>query len=98
MQETVSHASGFSFQLIALRDYIRKDGTPTQIKVWRAHCDKCQAPFEVTTPLGVASIEQSSAFSKRRCQDHKVTKTERKRFLSKARAVRRAKHDDKITP
>lgn len=98
MQEIISHESGFSFQLVALRDYIRKDGRPTQIKVWRANCIKCGAAFEVTTPQTATRIEQSHAFNTRCCPDHRGDYQLRKQALKKARAALRAKRGEKIKP
>ena len=97
-QETISHASGFSFELVELRDYIRKDGTPTKIKVWRAHCSKCDEPFDVTTPQSVTSIEQSHALKARQCDKHRAEYAVRKENLRKARAAKRANRDAKIAP
>lgn len=87
----LSHESGFSFSLLELRDYTRKDGTQTQIKVWRAHCVKCGAAFDVTTPKGVERMEQSNTFAARRCEKHRQVYANQKANMRKARAAKRLK-------
>ena len=72
MNETVEAAKGRVFVLVALRDYTRKDGTHTQVKVWQSTCKRCGEPFEVSTPLAVTSADQSHAFKLLRCEKHRA--------------------------
>jgi hypothetical protein len=56
--------------------YRRQDGTETGVKAWQGTCVICGGPFEVTTPQGVTTAEQSKSFQTTTCQAHRLTPTE----------------------
>ncbi len=57
---------GQLYAKIGTRPHVRKDGTSTQLVVWRTHCAKCGAMFEVMT------IENPK-YLNRRCPEHAVS-------------------------
>lgn len=55
--------NGQRFDLMAVEDYTRLDGTPTNLLVWNSDCAECGAPF--ITKSGSKSLP-----GVRRCKPH----------------------------
>jgi hypothetical protein len=57
---------GQLYELARTEPHTRRDGTKTELTVWRSRCAQCGEPFEVRTPA------KSKKFSpNRRCHKHK---------------------------
>src|SRR5215471_9353588 len=77
-----------AFHYVTALPYRRRDGTETQLAVWRSSCVICGAEFEITTPLCVATTQQSTAFGVVTCKAHRLTPWQTSK-------LRRAKADDR---
>jgi len=55
---------GQRYELMAHKPYIRRDGFPTTLLVWRSHCCDCGEAFEVVTGL------VANGYFNRRCPAH----------------------------
>lgn len=53
------------YDLVAVEDYVRADGLPSKVLVWRSACPDCGASFEVKTGLKGKDLT-------RRCADHRA--------------------------
>jgi hypothetical protein len=65
------------------------DGTKTGVAIWQGTCAMCGAPFEVKTPQGVVSAEQSKSFCGISCPAHRLTPAEVMRLRFTKAAERR---------
>ncbi len=59
------------FELVRCEPYERCDGTGRQLAYWRAACQVCGAPFEVSTPAALPALTKSKAFERVHCELHK---------------------------
>ncbi len=41
---------GQTYEMLGLKDHTRRDGTPSQLAIWRSECMTCGEPFEFNTP------------------------------------------------
>lgn len=64
---------GRVFVLWGSEPYQRKDGGLTTLKVWRATCAVCGAPFEIKTPSTTSAASDSKAFGRKHCDAHKLS-------------------------
>jgi hypothetical protein len=67
-----------TFALVGEKQYQRKDGTWTTLKVWRSDCAVCGAGFEVATPSAVTDASGSKAFGAQHCALHRLTPAQTK--------------------
>lgn len=44
---------GQLFEFVEVRPYLKKDGTASQIMIWRSNCQVCGSQYEVTSPVVV---------------------------------------------
>lgn len=58
--------SGQAYWKVGVRDHIRRDGTPTQLALWKSNCAVCGVPFEFWHPALATKFEPN-----RRCAAHK---------------------------
>jgi hypothetical protein len=63
---TVLVSRGQTYVVVAVRPYLRRDGTPTHLVTWRSACADCGAHFAVTTGL------RTMAEFNRRCSRHRA--------------------------
>jgi hypothetical protein len=61
-----------TFHRVGVAPYVRKDGSETNIAIWRGACVVCGEPFEVTT----SASGKSKSFEVTTCKTHrrKMTK------------------------
>ena len=50
--------------------YTRKDGSQTELAVWKGHCKKCDGAFSVKTPVGL-DPDRYNCFEVVRCPTHR---------------------------
>lgn len=58
-------AGGQSYTCVLIEPYTRKDGAPSAIAHWEAHCAECGAPFIHKTSLAGGKFQPN-----RRCPEH----------------------------
>ena len=51
-----------------IEPYTRKDGSQTELAVWKGHCKRCGGSFELKTPAAFA-LDKSSSFEVAHCQE-----------------------------
>lgn len=57
---------GRMWTAVGFEPYTRKDGTETELAVWRGHCTRCNSAFLVKTPA-VLLLDSSGSFDTARC-------------------------------
>lgn len=72
----VESKSGLVFEFVWIEPYKRKDGTMTEIKVWKSNCKVCGEEFRISTPAYAEKLEDSRAFGRLHCSDHKLSREE----------------------
>jgi hypothetical protein len=78
--------SGLVFELVGEEPYQRKDGSMTELRVWRSGCKVCGEAFEAKTPAYAEKYEDSSSFRALHCVKHKLTKEQVTQRLVAAKA------------
>lgn len=58
--------NGQRYDFVRAEPYVRRDGTDTELLVWRSHCAHCGERFTLRTPRGSPKFMPN-----RRCQKHK---------------------------
>ena len=58
------------YELEAFQPYIRRDGLPTELAVFRSHCKRCGEPFTMTVP-SLDREPRLTSFNKR-CKAHAI--------------------------
>ncbi|OJU90984.1 MAG: hypothetical protein BGO13_08635 [Burkholderiales bacterium 66-5] len=58
---------GRVWRAVGFEPYTRKDGSETELAVWRGYCTKCNQAFEVKTP-GATILDASGSFDRKRCR------------------------------
>lgn len=78
---------GRVFTLAGIKPYTRKDGTTTNLAVWRTPCAHpgCTGERVITVPEGTTAAK---AFALKHCRDHAITTDE---FFRRGREALRAK-------
>lgn len=67
------------YECVGIKPYTRRDGSQTELLIWRSNCAKCGDSFECTSPA------QSENFSpNRRCALHKRPGTKVKSLSMRA--------------
>ena len=65
-QPEVRTYRGQTYALIRSRPYIRRDGSTTELFIWRGHCAECGTAFGFSTPALSSKFEPN-----RRCREHR---------------------------
>lgn len=82
--ETLTISSAFHgerlWRCAGERDHTTRDGRQIVLTLRETPCVICGAPFQVPTPMGVRSAEQSSSFLTTTCPAHRMTPAESARI------------------
>lgn len=69
--ELITISGGRVLHLVRIEAYMRKDGRPSSVAVWRATCKTCGAAYEIATPSDLAAVTSSKAFTTVNCPLHR---------------------------